>query len=77
MPLIQLWIDNTHVADLSPLRDMTLHRITLTPRHITKGMDVLREMNSLTTIGLTDFSEQYQPEAFWKKYDAGEFGKPR
>jgi hypothetical protein len=34
-------------------------------------------MNSLKTIGLSgEGKEQFPPGEFWKKYDAGEFGKP-
>ena len=34
-------------------------------------------MKSLKTIGLSwEDKEQFPPAEFWKKYDAGEFGKP-
>jgi hypothetical protein len=39
-------------------------------------MDAIRRMKSLQVIG-TGWSEQehFSPEVFWKKFDAGEFGK--
>jgi hypothetical protein len=40
------------------------------PTKITKGLDVLRTMKSLPHIG------GLSPSDFWKKCDAGEFGKP-
>ena len=49
--------------------------LIFTPKNITKGLDVIRQMKSLKTIG-TRWDDRFPPAEFWKKYDAGEFGKP-
>ena len=69
MPLTWLGLDGTRVSDLSPLKGMQLVTLQITPQSITKGMDAIREMKTLTAIG------NMSPAEFWKKYDAGEFGK--
>ena len=77
MPLTSLGCYNTSVSDLSPLRGMNLTNVTLTPKNITKGLEVIRQMNSLKTIAISDGQkDRLPPDEFWKKYDAGEFGKP-
>ena len=64
------------VRDLTPLQGMELTEITLTPRIITKGINVLRQMKSLKTIGIGwQAMDRFSPDEFWKKYDAGEFNK--
>ncbi len=74
MPLILLWIDNTRVTDLSPLQGMPLEEIRLTPKNITKGLDILRDMKSLKTIGISFESDKAWPAAeFWERYGKGEF----
>ncbi len=75
MPLTHLDCGSTQVADLSPLLGMDLTDIALTPTNITKGLDAIRQMKSLKTIGLRG-DRQIPPDEFWRKYDAGEFGKP-
>jgi len=76
MPLITL---NLHgcgeVGDLTPLQGMNLSQIYFTPRNITKGMDILRQMKSLKTIGVGwgGDKDTFSPEQFWKRYEAGEF----
>lgn len=75
MPLEVLRCDTTSVTDLTPLQGMKLTKLSLTPKKISKGMDVIRQMKSLQSIGIV--WNEYVPTAeFWKKYDAGEFGKP-
>lgn len=74
MKLASLWLNNTQVSDLSPIEGMNLETITLTPKNITQGMELVRQMKSLQTIGLAGVV--FPPEEFWRKYDAGEFGKP-
>ena len=76
MPLTNLYCYNTPVSDLSPLQGMNLTDVAFTPKNITKGLDVIRQMKSLKTIGIGDTENQFPPAEFWKKYDAGEFGKP-
>jgi Leucine-rich repeat (LRR) protein len=75
MPLTDLRCDHTQVTDLSPLEGMKLVRMTLTPKNINKGLDVIHQIKTLTTIGTTT-TEALSADEFWKKYDAGEFGKP-
>ena len=75
MPLATLIWHRTEVSDLSPLRETSLSSVILTPKNITKGIDILRQMKSLRTIGV-DGGTPILPGEFWKKYDAGEFGMP-
>ena len=44
-------INHTAVTDLTPLRDMQLKEMYFTPKNITKGMEILKEMKSLDSIG--------------------------
>ena len=77
MPLTELCCDHTQVSDLSPLKEMHLTLVWFTPKKITDGLDAIRQMKSLKTIGLSwEDKDQFPPDEFWKKYDAGEFGKP-
>jgi Leucine-rich repeat (LRR) protein len=75
MPLTDLYCENTAVTDLSPLKGMNLTVVRFTPKNITKGLDVIRQMKALKTIGISG-AATFPPAEFWKKYDAGEFGKP-
>ena len=54
---------------------MNLVNIVITPQSITKGLDIIRHMKSIRFIGVTA-DAKLSPAEFWKKYDAGEFGKP-
>jgi formylglycine-generating enzyme required for sulfatase activity/serine/threonine protein kinase len=72
MPLRTLTIYNTGITDLTPLQGMPLEEIRLTPKNITRGLDILRHMKSLKTIGIS--WTQFWPAAeFWDRYDKGEF----
>jgi serine/threonine protein kinase/WD40 repeat protein/Leucine-rich repeat (LRR) protein len=73
MPLLEFQCQRSLVSDLSPLKGASLTRIVFTPRNITKGLDVIRQMNSLTTIG-PYWGGEVPPAEFWKRYDAGYFG---
>src|SRR5262249_39111983 len=73
MPLRVLFIDNTGITDLNPLQGMPLEKILLTPKDITRGLDILRDMKSLETIGIS-FEETWPAAEFWERYDKGEFG---
>ncbi len=74
MPLKTLWIHNTGITDLKPLQGMPLEDIRLTPKNITQGLDILRDMKSLKTIGIENDMGQAWPAAeFWARYDKGEF----
>jgi hypothetical protein len=62
----------TQVTDLTPLQGMPLEDIRLTAKNITKGLDILRDMKSLKTIGIG--ADQAWPAAeFWERYGKGEF----
>jgi hypothetical protein len=85
-PLQYLWVYNTPVTDLTPLAQMTkLKSVAITPKNIVKGMDLLRGMKPAEGIAVT-YRERYSDGEvknkvgsladFWRKYDAGEFGKP-
>jgi serine/threonine protein kinase/Leucine-rich repeat (LRR) protein len=71
--LRELDLLRTGVTDLSPLRGMALKQIVLPPvKNITQGLELLRGMKSLTTIGVAH--DQIWPAAgFWERYDKGEF----
>ncbi|QDU23598.1 protein kinase domain-containing protein [Urbifossiella limnaea] len=74
MPLKSLSMYESSVTDLSPLKGMQLEDIRLTPKNITQGLDILRDMKSLKTIGIHYFPEKIWPAAeFWERYDKGEF----
>jgi len=76
MPLTDLKCEGTKVFDLSPLHGINLTELLFTPKYVAKGVDVIRQMASLKTIGTSwDEKERFTPVEFWKKYDAGEFGK--
>jgi formylglycine-generating enzyme required for sulfatase activity len=72
VPLRLLRIDNTGITDLTPLQGMPLEEIRLTPKNITRGLDILRAMKSLKTIG-TDWLHAWPAAEFWERYDNGEF----
>ena len=61
MPLTSLHCYNTQVSDLSPLEGMNLTAITFTPKNITKGLDVIRQMKSLKTIGIAAGAKERVP----------------
>ena len=74
MPLKKLLITGRNVTDLNPLQGMELEEIYLTPKNITQGLDILRNMKSLKTIGIGSLSTQSWPAAeFWERYGKGEF----
>ncbi|MEQ9408937.1 MAG: hypothetical protein RIK87_14465 [Fuerstiella sp.] len=73
--LKRLNIADTPIQDLTPLQGLKLERITLTPDNIQSGIQVLRDMPSLTQI-LTSMQGPGQSAAdFWQKYDAGVWDK--
>jgi Leucine-rich repeat (LRR) protein len=76
MPLETLFVSETPVFDLTPLQGMSLKEFHFTPANITKGIEVIRQMKSLERISNTWNRNPMSPAEFWKKYDAGEFGKP-
>ena len=74
MPLETLIMHGSFVSDLTPLEGLKLNSISFTPQWISKGIDVVRRMKSLKTIGTG--GDQLPAGEFWKQYDAGAFGKP-
>ncbi len=74
LPLRVLWIEYSGITDLTPLQGMPLEEVRLTPKNITKGMDVLRDMKSLKTIGIV-WNQAWPAAEFWERYDKGEFKK--
>ena len=64
MPLKKLYIDRSGVTDLKTLQKMQLEDIRLDPGAITQGLDILRNMKSLKTIGLNHYHELPAAE-FW------------
>jgi hypothetical protein len=72
MSLTKLTIFNTGVTDLTPLQGMPLEEIRLTPKNITRGLDILRDMKGLKTIGI-DGNQAWPAAEFWERYGKGEF----
>jgi hypothetical protein len=75
MPLRFLTINDTGITDLSPLQGVPLEEIRLTPKNITRGLDILRDMKSLKTIGI-QYNKDWPAAEFWARYDKGQFGVP-
>jgi hypothetical protein len=71
-PLRQLHMFHTGITDLTPLQGMPLEEIRLSPKNITKGLDNLRGMKSLKTIGI-EWDQAWPAAEFWQRYDKGEF----
>lgn len=74
MPLVLLWIGNTDITDLTSMKSMPLEDIRLNPKSITQGLDNLRDMKSLKTIGIA-YNQSWPAAEFWERYDKGEFKK--
>ena len=72
MPLIRLHIYNTSVSDLTPLQGMPLQEIRLNPKNITQGLDILKGISTLKTIGI-DSNQAGPPAEFWERLEKGEF----
>ncbi len=78
MPLVDVVINNNGVpvTDLSPLADSPLKTLVFDPMKVTQGIDAIRKIKTLERIRGEDGSTYLPAAEFWKKYDAGEFGKP-
>ena len=72
MRLMELNIANTAITDLTPLQGMPLEHVRLTPKNITRGLDILRDMKSLKTIGIT-WNQAWPAAEFWERFGKGEF----
>jgi hypothetical protein len=77
MPLTALYLAHgPQVRDLTPLEGMRLQQIVLPgPPALSKGMEVLRRMDSLKAIEFGDIEKRFSAAEFWKRYDAGDFKK--
>jgi hypothetical protein len=53
---------------------MQLEDIRLTPKNITKGLDILRDMKCLKTIG-SEWNQAWPAARLWERYDKGELKK--
>lgn len=67
--LKRLHIGETPVSDISPLKTLQLERLIFTPKNIRKGLDVVRDMKTLTEIGTT-LEKRMPPEQFWLHYNS-------
>jgi serine/threonine protein kinase len=72
MPLEVLNCDRTPVRDLSPLAGMKLKRLSFTPKPDLKGLQAIRQMDSLMEIGTTQ-NKLISSKEFWKQFDEGAF----
>jgi uncharacterized membrane protein len=72
MRLMALNIDDTAITDLTSLQGMPLEHIHLTPKNIARGLDILRDMKSLKSIGIR-WDQGWPPAEFWERYGKGEF----
>jgi formylglycine-generating enzyme required for sulfatase activity len=72
MPIVRLHIHDSSVSDLRPLQGMPLQEVLLNPINITQGIDILRAMPSLKTIGIGP-NQAWPPAEFWERFDKGEF----
>jgi len=76
MGLSELYINNSKVADISLLKRSELRTLGFTPEDISKGLNDLRQLQSLKTIFLSHTnlpSVELPVVEFWNRYDAGEF----
>jgi len=71
--LKRLHVGETPVTDLTPLKGLKLQRLVFSPGSITKGLDVARNMQSLTEVG-ANLEVLMPPAEFWSRYD-GKKGK--
>ncbi|QDT43803.1 Internalin-A precursor [Gimesia alba] len=76
MQFLRLNLANSEVTDLTPLKGMPLQRLIFTPSKITKGMDIIRENQSIQGIG-TNFENVKAAAEFWKEYDLSQSAKKK
>jgi hypothetical protein len=76
MPLEELYCNETLITDLSPLAGMKLKKLRFTPKPELKGLQAIRQMNSLVEIGTAE-DKMIPSSEFWKQYDEGAFSSPR
>jgi len=73
--LKRLNIAGSQITDLTPLKGLRLQRLVFTPERIRTGMEIVRNMASLTELG-TSFETRMGPADFWKRLDAGSLKSP-
>ena len=75
--LRRLHIAGTNVTDVTPLADLQLERLVLTPSRIEKGLDAIRDMTSLKALDISfdGVAPVKTPDEFWSLYDAGELNE--
>ena len=69
--LKRLNIADSAITDLAPLEGLSLERLIFTPQDIKRGIDIIKNMASLSRIG-TSFDSVLPPAEFWKQQDANE-----
>ena len=62
------------VKNLSPLKGLRLETLGFTPKLVTEGIDVIRNMKSLRNI-VPGYGVSLPAAEFWRRYDADEFSK--
>jgi hypothetical protein len=72
MPVRVLMIYHTGITDLTLLQGMPLEEIRLTPKNINRGLEVLRALKSVRSIGI-GYHQVWPAAEFWERYDKGEF----
>lgn len=84
MPLWTIDITETSVTDITPLKGISLQMISFNPEKIINGIEVLREMKSLSIIFTESDKEAGKgthlrvgigPDKFWERYSRGDFKK--
>jgi tetratricopeptide (TPR) repeat protein len=73
MPLETLSLAEVAAADFSPLAGMPLRSLIFQPQRDSKGLEVIRRMQTLERIG-TKWPSTETAAAFWKKFDAVKTG---
>ncbi len=69
--LKRLNIAETPITDLTPLEGMRLERLVFTADNITKGLEIVRSMDTIRVIGPTlEEAQNLTVEGFWRQYDA-------
>ena len=66
--LKRLHIGKTPVNDLTALKPLKLERLIFTPDKIRKGLDIARNMKTITELGAT-LKTRMPPEQFWPRFD--------
>lgn len=77
--LRRLNIARSAVTDLTPLRGLQLQRLIFDPAKITRGLEIVREMQSITALHtyFPPTARFLQPKEFWDLYDKGELPQPK